>query len=79
MPYAGLAGLTRSPGSHRPKPQMSEALDDGDGLHWRTRMRYAIDEQGTVGLRAARSHQIIPAADCPLAVTEIQCCCSGNC
>lgn len=48
-----------------------EALDDGDGLHWRTRMRYAIDEQGTVGLRAARSHQIIPAADCPLAVTEI--------
>lgn len=47
------------------------ALDEGDGLHWRTRMRYAIDENGVVGLRAARSHQIIPAADCPLAVTEI--------
>lgn len=47
------------------------ALDDGDGLHWRTRMRYAIDENGVVGLRAARSHRIIAAADCPLAVTQI--------
>ena len=48
-----------------------DALDDGDGLHWRTRMRYAVAEDGTVGLRAARSHQIIPASECPLAVTEI--------
>lgn len=48
-----------------------DALDDGDGLHWRTRMRYAIDADGTIGLRAGRSHRIIPAADCPLAVTEI--------
>lgn len=42
-----------------------------DGLHWRSRMRYAVDEDGNVGLRAARSHRIIPAADCPLAVHEI--------
>ncbi len=48
-----------------------DALDDGDGLHWRTRMRYAIDADGTIGLRAGRSHRIIPAADCPLAVPEI--------
>jgi len=34
-------------------------------------MRYAVDDDGTVGLRAGRSHQIIPASDCPLAVTEI--------
>ncbi len=48
-----------------------ESLDDGDGLHWRTRMRYAVADDGTVGLRAARSHRIIPASDCPLAVPEI--------
>ena len=48
-----------------------EALDDGDGLHWRTRMRFAVDGDGTIGLRAGRSHRIIPAADCPLAVPEI--------
>jgi tRNA/tmRNA/rRNA uracil-C5-methylase (TrmA/RlmC/RlmD family) len=46
-------------------------LDDSDGLHWRTRMRYAVSNTGTVGLRAARSHRIIPAANCPLAVTEL--------
>ncbi|NQU37533.1 MAG: class I SAM-dependent RNA methyltransferase [Actinobacteria bacterium] len=43
-----------------------------DGLHWRTRMRYAINSSGQVGLRAARSHRIIPAADCPLAVSELR-------
>lgn len=42
-----------------------------DGLHWRTRMRYAIGSSGQVGLRAARSHRIIPASDCPLAVAEL--------
>lgn len=48
-----------------------EPLDSGDGLHWRTRMRYAVTDSGTVGLRAARSHTIIPASNCPLAVNEI--------
>lgn len=48
------------------------AVDDGDGLGWRTRMRYAVTENGEVGLRAGRSHRIIPAAACPLAVTEIR-------
>jgi tRNA/tmRNA/rRNA uracil-C5-methylase (TrmA/RlmC/RlmD family) len=42
-----------------------------DGLHWRTRMRYAIGSAGQVGLRAARSHRIIPASDCPLAVPKL--------
>ena len=48
-----------------------EAISDGDGLHWRTRMRYAVADDGLVGLRAARSHKVIPASDCPLAVTAI--------
>jgi tRNA/tmRNA/rRNA uracil-C5-methylase (TrmA/RlmC/RlmD family) len=39
------------------------------GLGWRTRMRYAVDAAGRVGLRAHRSHEIIPlpADGCPLA------------
>jgi tRNA/tmRNA/rRNA uracil-C5-methylase (TrmA/RlmC/RlmD family) len=31
-----------------------------DGLHWRTRMRYVTDDAGRVGLRAHRSHRVIP-------------------
>lgn len=32
----------------------------GDSLGWRTRMRYAVDGDGRVGLRARRSHEIVP-------------------
>jgi tRNA/tmRNA/rRNA uracil-C5-methylase (TrmA/RlmC/RlmD family) len=31
-----------------------------DGLSWRTRMRYSLDPQGRPGLRAHRSHRVIP-------------------
>jgi len=34
--------------------------DTADGLHWRTRMRYVTDEAGRVGLRAHRSHRVVP-------------------
>lgn len=29
-------------------------------LGWRTRMRYAVNDQGKVGLRARRSHEVVP-------------------
>lgn len=32
----------------------------GGLLGWRTRVRYAVDEQGRVGLRARRSHEVVP-------------------
>ena len=40
-----------------------------DGLAWRTRMRYARDEQGRTGLRAHRSHRVIalPPGGCRIA------------
>ncbi|HEY5978975.1 MAG TPA: TRAM domain-containing protein [Microlunatus sp.] len=40
-----------------------------DGLGWRTRMRYQVDEQGRAGLRKHRSHEIqpLPAEGCPIA------------
>jgi tRNA/tmRNA/rRNA uracil-C5-methylase (TrmA/RlmC/RlmD family) len=39
----------------------------GGALHWRHRVRLAVDEQGRAGLRAHRSHDVLPIADCPLA------------
>ena len=40
-----------------------------DGLDWRTRMRYQVDDRGRAGLRAHRSQMIIPIPDagCPIA------------
>ena len=40
---------------------------DDDGLAWRTRMRFAVDDHGRLGLRAHRSHTVLPLVDCPIA------------
>lgn len=40
----------------------------GGLLGWRTRTRLAVGDDGRPGFRAHRSHQVIPVADCPLAV-----------
>jgi tRNA/tmRNA/rRNA uracil-C5-methylase (TrmA/RlmC/RlmD family) len=37
-----------------------------DGLGWRRRIRYAVAPDGGLGLRAHRSHQVIPIGGCPL-------------
>jgi len=42
---------------------------DADGLHWRTRMRFAVDDAGRAGLRRHRSHHVVPIDDCLIAVT----------
>jgi tRNA/tmRNA/rRNA uracil-C5-methylase (TrmA/RlmC/RlmD family) len=39
----------------------------GGALGWRRRVRLAVDEAGRAGLRAHRSHDVLPIADCPLA------------
>jgi tRNA/tmRNA/rRNA uracil-C5-methylase (TrmA/RlmC/RlmD family) len=43
-----------------------------DGLGWRKRMRYHVDEHGLAGLRAHRSHEIIPLppGGCPIAAVD---------
>jgi tRNA/tmRNA/rRNA uracil-C5-methylase (TrmA/RlmC/RlmD family) len=38
----------------------------GGPLGWRHRVRLAVDEQGRAGLRAHRSHDVLPIDDCPL-------------
>ncbi|GAA5116407.1 class I SAM-dependent RNA methyltransferase [Pseudonocardia adelaidensis] len=35
-------------------------------LGWRHRVRLAVDEHGRPGLRAHRSHDVLPIADCPI-------------
>jgi tRNA/tmRNA/rRNA uracil-C5-methylase (TrmA/RlmC/RlmD family) len=37
-----------------------------EGLGWRRRIRYAVAPDGQLGLRAHRSHQVIPLDRCPL-------------
>lgn len=45
--------------------------DDPDGFAYRTRMDFVADARGRLGLRAARSHTVIPLQACPLAVDSI--------
>jgi len=44
--------------------------DDGTG--WRTRERLHVSDDGTLGPYAARSHNVIPVTDLPLAVDAIR-------
>lgn len=45
--------------------------DDADGFAYRTRMDFVADARGRLGLRSARSHDVIALPACPLAVTAI--------
>jgi tRNA/tmRNA/rRNA uracil-C5-methylase (TrmA/RlmC/RlmD family) len=45
-----------------------EALPGDDaGLHWRTRVRFAMRPDGIAGLRQHRSHEVVDVGDCPIA------------
>ncbi|GAB3478878.1 class I SAM-dependent RNA methyltransferase [Amycolatopsis cihanbeyliensis] len=46
-----------------------EALPGGP-LGWRSRVRLVADDEGRAGLRAHRSHRVIPLAGCPISVPE---------
>jgi tRNA/tmRNA/rRNA uracil-C5-methylase (TrmA/RlmC/RlmD family) len=41
------------------------------GLGWRTRVAFAVDRDGTVGLRRHRSHDLEPLTTCPIATDGI--------
>jgi len=40
---------------------------DKEGLGWRTRVQYAVDEDGHAGLRKHRSHEVVRLDICPIA------------
>lgn len=44
----------------------------GGPLGWRTRIRYAVDRRGHAGLRASRSHRVVPVDECLLATPEVR-------
>ncbi|WP_298037966.1 class I SAM-dependent RNA methyltransferase [uncultured Microbacterium sp.] len=44
-----------------------QAVDEGDGTGWRTRVSLHVDDDGIVGPFAARSHRVIPVSSHPLA------------
>lgn len=44
---------------------------DRDGLGWRTRMRFAVDDTGTAGMRRHRSHDVVSVERCLLATERI--------
>lgn len=52
--------------------QVEPAPHDAEGLAWRTRVRYAVDEEGRVGMRGWRSHEVRPVGDDPLSAQAIR-------
>jgi tRNA/tmRNA/rRNA uracil-C5-methylase (TrmA/RlmC/RlmD family) len=76
-----LAGIDRDvtveplPGDE-PDGQSSGESADGDenrpGLGWRTRVQFAVREDGVAGLRAHRSHEVIDVGDCLIAHPAIR-------
>ena len=49
-----------------------EVIDLGQHTGWRTRMRYAVDAEGHVGLRGAKSHDVVRLDKCVIAHDGIQ-------
>lgn len=46
--------------------------EEANGLGWRTRVRLHVDEDGTAGPFASRSHTVVPVASLPLASERVQ-------
>jgi tRNA/tmRNA/rRNA uracil-C5-methylase (TrmA/RlmC/RlmD family) len=69
---ARLAGIDREvtveplPGDENAAQGGAEA-SRGRGLGWRTRVQFAVREDGVAGLRAHRSHQVIDVGECLIA------------
>jgi tRNA/tmRNA/rRNA uracil-C5-methylase (TrmA/RlmC/RlmD family) len=65
-----LAGMTwpveveALPGA--PSGAVRSEQSEQAALGWRSRVRLAVDDWGRPGLRAHRSHDVLPIADCPL-------------
>ena len=47
-------------------------VDPIDGLHWRSRMDFAVSPTGHLGLFGSRSNEVVQIDDCLIAVTDMQ-------
>src|SRR5699024_2083886 len=52
--------------------QVEPAPHDVDGLAWRTRVRYAVDAEGRIGMRGWRAHEVRPAGEDPLSAQAVR-------
>lgn len=52
--------------------QVEPAPHDADGLGWRTRVRYAVDADGKVGMRGWRSHEVRSVGADPLSARAVR-------
>ncbi|MFF9980492.1 class I SAM-dependent RNA methyltransferase [Streptomyces erythrochromogenes] len=68
-----LAGLTAQEAGWdgTVMPAEGDKLPAGQVPQWRTRVQYAVDEDGTVGLRRHRSHEIEPIDHCMIAAPGV--------
>ncbi len=55
-----LAGIERD-------VEVEQVAGDASGLGWRTRVTWAVDEDGRAGLRRHRSHEVVPVDRCRIA------------
>lgn len=44
---------------------------DDEGMHWRTRTEFAIDDTGAAGLHPHHSHEVIPVDDCLISTRRV--------
>jgi len=63
--------LSRSAGIDLPDLVVEPVPGDVDGLGWRTRIRFSVDDGGRAGLRPSRSHEVVPVQDCPIAHPDL--------
>jgi tRNA/tmRNA/rRNA uracil-C5-methylase (TrmA/RlmC/RlmD family) len=59
-----IAGIER-------EVEVEAVAGDDHGLHWRTRLRLAVDDDGIAGLHRHRSHVVEPIDDCLLAHPDL--------
>jgi tRNA/tmRNA/rRNA uracil-C5-methylase (TrmA/RlmC/RlmD family) len=52
--------------------EVEELTGAPEGLGWRTRVRFGVDDDGTVGLRRHRSHEIEPIERCLIAAPGVE-------
>ena len=51
--------------------EVEPVVGDVGGLHWRSRVRVAVDGNGAVGFRKHRSHELELVDDCPIAAPAV--------
>jgi len=53
------------------EPVVEQLPGDEEGLRWRTRVEFAIDDSGRAGLRRHHSHDVVPVQDCLIATRRV--------